>query len=322
MLGCRLEMNLGNRQQIQLCLYIQIQRKGNAMPKNVEFVEFEAIREAVTMPHILTHYGLLARMKCFGNTLMSCCPIHHGRKPRQFQVRLKDDTWRCLSECTPNVGASHVVDFVARMDGIGHYEAAKKIIEWFKLRPAILFRDIDKPIESLRERIAIVSQAIRDGHRLVQEAQDFNLDYFKKGRMICDVAKAESFLCENTGCAVDYWRRHIETAANYCPDQECFAVLLLSSQLRILGHYVTTLNLVDSVPVSRGEVFRAAVLARARGVVLMHNHPSGCTRPSKSDARATQILGRAGQILDIEVHDHIIVCPTSYQSMRELRIIG
>jgi DNA repair protein RadC len=71
-------------------------------------------------------------------------------------------------------------------------------------------------------------------------------------------------------------------------------------------------------------VFRAAISANAAAVVLAHNHPSGDPTPSEADIKVTRDLIRAGQLLKIDVLDHVIIgCPTperskDYVSLREL----
>jgi DNA repair protein RadC len=63
-------------------------------------------------------------------------------------------------------------------------------------------------------------------------------------------------------------------------------------------------------------VFRAAIIAAAAAIVLMHNHPSGETTPSEADIKVTRDLIRAGQLLKIEVLDHVIVASHSSCSLR------
>jgi DNA repair protein RadC len=65
-------------------------------------------------------------------------------------------------------------------------------------------------------------------------------------------------------------------------------------------------------------VFRAAVIAGAAAVVLMHNHPSGEAQPSEADIKVTRDLIRAGQLLKIEVLDHVIVGNPNHCSLRQL----
>ncbi len=69
------------------------------------------------------------------------------------------------------------------------------------------------------------------------------------------------------------------------------------------------------------EVFRAAVIGAAFGVVLMHNHPSGDPSPSDADVRMTKRFAESGRILCIEVIDHIIVGSKRHLSLREAGIL-
>jgi DNA repair protein RadC len=64
---------------------------------------------------------------------------------------------------------------------------------------------------------------------------------------------------------------------------------------------------VDTLLVHPREVFRAAIMANAAAVILLHNHPSGDPTPSDADIKVTRDLMRAGQLLKIELLDHIII---------------
>jgi DNA repair protein RadC len=66
------------------------------------------------------------------------------------------------------------------------------------------------------------------------------------------------------------------------------------------------------------EVFRAAVIVAAAAIIPMHNHPSGEPEPSDADIKVTRDLIRAGQLLKIEVLDHVIMGAEGFQSLREL----
>jgi DNA repair protein RadC len=61
-----------------------------------------------------------------------------------------------------------------------------------------------------------------------------------------------------------------------------------------------------------------AVITCAAAVVLMHNHPSGEPTPSEADIKVTRDLIRAGQLLKIEVLDHVIIGNPKHASLREL----
>ena len=81
---------------------------------------------------------------------------------------------------------------------------------------------------------------------------------------------------------------------------------------------------MDSVLSSPREVFRTAIIRSAAAIVIGHNHPSGDPTPSENDIRVTRDLMRAGQLLKIEVLDHVVVGrpepdrPCPFASMREM----
>jgi DNA repair protein RadC len=107
--------------------------------------------------------------------------------------------------------------------------------------------------------------------------------------------------------AVSYWRMHIATAPVFNADVECFVVLLLNVKQRIRGHHLVSIGSLNEAMTHPREVFRAAVIVAAFGVVLMHNHPSGDPTPSDTDLRITKRLVETGRVLGINVCDHIIV---------------
>lgn len=124
--------------------------------------------------------------------------------------------------------------------------------------------------------------------------------------------------CESPEHAADYWRRCISTLPSYDPDKESFVVLLLTTRKHVKGHHLVATGTLDQVTVHAREVFRTAIVAAAHAVVLMHNHPGGDPSPSEADLRITRELIRAGQLLRIEVLDHIIVTPFRHSSLRTL----
>ena len=119
--------------------------------------------------------------------------------------------------------------------------------------------------------------------------------------------------------AAAYWRQHIVNHPGYNPDAECLAVLLLNTRKRVKGHLIVSTGTLDTLLVHPREVFRAAIIAAAAGVVIMHNHPSGDPIPSEADVRFTHDLIRAGQLLKIPIVDHVVVgAGESFVSLYEL----
>jgi DNA repair protein RadC len=105
---------------------------------------------------------------------------------------------------------------------------------------------------------------------------------------------------------------------------ETFHVLLLNTRRRLVASERLAQGTLDTLLVHPREVFRSAISAGASALLLAHNHPSGDPTPSEADVRVTRDLIRAGQLLKIEVLDHIILGrstaerPRDYVSLREL----
>jgi DNA repair protein RadC len=112
---------------------------------------------------------------------------------------------------------------------------------------------------------------------------------------------------------------------NLVKNVETLQVLLLNTRHRLIRvDEKITEGTLDTLLVHPREVFRAAIAANAAAVVLAHNHPSGDPTPSEADIKVTRDLIRAGQLLKIEVLDHVIIGratperPKDYASLREL----
>jgi DNA repair protein RadC len=105
---------------------------------------------------------------------------------------------------------------------------------------------------------------------------------------------------------------------------ETFQIVLLNTRHRLIRVERISQGTLDTLLVHPREVFRAAIAANAAAVVLLHNHPSGDPAPSEADIKVTRDLIRAGQLLKIDVLDHIIIGratperPKDYASLREL----
>jgi DNA repair protein RadC len=105
---------------------------------------------------------------------------------------------------------------------------------------------------------------------------------------------------------------------------EEFHAVLLNVRRRLIRTERISQGTLDTILVHPREVFRQAILANASALVLVHNHPSGDPHPSDADVRVTRDLIRAGQLLKIELIDHVIIgqqsdrCPRGFASLKEL----
>lgn len=111
---------------------------------------------------------------------------------------------------------------------------------------------------------------------------------------------------------------------NRLKDVEEFQVLLLNTRRRLIRVDKISDGTLDTILVHPREVFKSAIAANAAAIVLVHNHPSGDPTPSDADVKVTRDLIRAGQLLKIEVLDHVILGNATkerakdYASLREL----
>lgn len=103
---------------------------------------------------------------------------------------------------------------------------------------------------------------------------------------------------------------------------EQFGIVLLDAKHRLLKTVVLTVGTLDRSVVHPREIFREAAAARAAGIVLFHNHPSGDPAPSADDVLLTRRMVEAGILMGIEVLDHLILAETRYSSLRETGHLG
>lgn len=102
---------------------------------------------------------------------------------------------------------------------------------------------------------------------------------------------------------------------------EEFHVAILDSQHRLDRDIKVTRGILNSSLVHPREVFREAIAERAAAIILVHNHPSGDPTPSSDDRVVTEQLVAAGRLLDIPVHDHVIIGRGRYTSFAEAGLL-
>lgn len=100
-------------------------------------------------------------------------------------------------------------------------------------------------------------------------------------------------------------------------EQEHFIVLCLNTKNEIIARKTISIGTLDQAIVHPRDVFRFAIKNNAARIIAVHNHPSGNPEPSQNDKTVTKRLIRSGDILGVEILDHIIVGNDSYVSLRE-----
>jgi DNA repair protein RadC len=100
--------------------------------------------------------------------------------------------------------------------------------------------------------------------------------------------------------------------------KEVLLVILRDVRGNLIHFEQVAVGTLCQVLVHPREVFYPAVRYKAYSIIVAHNHPSGCPRPSKADLELTKTLCKASQVMSIGLDDHLIVCRDRYASLREL----
>lgn len=115
---------------------------------------------------------------------------------------------------------------------------------------------------------------------------------------------------------------------NYCKTalgglkDEQFRVIFLDAQNRIIDEETIQEGIVNQAVVYPRKVLEKALKRKASAIILLHNHPSGHIRPSDADIRLTRTIQETARVLDILVHDHIIIGENRFFSFREEGMMG
>lgn len=127
-----------------------------------------------------------------------------------------------------------------------------------------------------------------------------------------------AFSADQPQLAALFFHRWIGSA-----DREHSAALFLDAHGKVTGATIVGVGSLTTTPMPAREVFKAALLANARSLLLAHNHPSGSTRPSDTDVRLTRNLVAVGELIGVRVLDHFIITPSGdFTSMREAKLLA
>ncbi len=105
-------------------------------------------------------------------------------------------------------------------------------------------------------------------------------------------------------------------------EQEHFVVLFLDTRNRVIGQHTLYIGCVNAIHIRVAEIFKKAVRTNAVAIVVAHNHPSGDPAPSPEDVAITLNIKEAGDLLEIELLDHVIVGKQRFVSLRERGLGG
>lgn len=127
------------------------------------------------------------------------------------------------------------------------------------------------------------------------------------GEGIVDARIGQKFICSR-----DIFHAFRDRATTL--DREEFWVVHLDGKGRMQGTHCVSVGSLNATLVHAREVFKAAIIANAASILLVHNHPSGDPMPSPEDIALTERLKKASEIIGIKIVDHVIVCESKYSS--------
>lgn len=104
-------------------------------------------------------------------------------------------------------------------------------------------------------------------------------------------------------------------------DREQFVALALNTKNRVVGAWAVSVGSLNASIVHPRELFKPAVMLSAASVVIAHNHPSGDPTPSGADIQLTRRLVKGGDVLGVELLDHVVVGDESIASLRDLGLM-
>ncbi len=135
--------------------------------------------------------------------------------------------------------------------------------------------------------------------------------------------RLEHSLSEDTKITVKSPEDVVKTARNLLKGKkkEHFIVICLDTRNHLIKTSTVSIGSLDCSIVHPREVFKDAISSSAASVIFIHNHPSGDPTPSEDDIKMTKRLIEAGEIIGIEVLDHIIICDSEHLSMKAKNLV-
>ena len=220
-------------------------------------------------------------------------PLHAGHRQR-----LKDRFRRTGSDGLPDYELLVLFRAIPRRDT---KDLAKRLIARFGSFAEV----VNAPDERLKE-IDEVGEAVVGEFRLIQAAA-------------LRLARAEI----SRKPALSSWQQvldYLRLAQGY-EHREQFRILFLDKKNNLIADEVQGRGTVDHTPVYVREVVKRALELSASALILVHNHPSGDTTPSRADVEMTKHIVDAAKPLGIAIHDHVIVGRSGHASFKALRLI-
>ena len=139
-----------------------------------------------------------------------------------------------------------------------------------------------------------------------------------------ELVKEESHKYEvetRISCPKDIYEVLTKVCRIQCNAEEVFILITLNTKNIVTGYFEVHRGTINTSLVHPREVFKRALLNNASNIMVAHNHPSGDPNPSKEDIQITERLKEAGNLLGINLLEHIIVGDDKYISLKEKGVL-
>lgn len=139
-----------------------------------------------------------------------------------------------------------------------------------------------------------------------------------------ELVKEESHKYEvetRISCPKDIYEVLTKVCRIQCNAEEVVILITLNTKNIVTGYFEVNRGTINTSLVHPREVFKRALLNNASNIMVAHNHPSGDPNPSKEDIQITERLKEAGNLLGINLLDHIIVGEDKYISLKEKGVL-
>ncbi|HQB76207.1 MAG TPA: DNA repair protein RadC [bacterium] len=226
--------------------------------------------------------------------------IGHGRAYEIKRIRDMAEGEKPREKMIKNgVGALSLAELLAVVLGVG-----TKREEVFSMSSRLLREYGEKAIAAQKDPIAIVKELKMPEAKACQIVACFEL-----GRRLFQKKPGGLITIRNATQAFAYLK---DMGAL---KKEQFRGLYLNNHYQLIHDEIISIGTIDASLVQAREVFRPALEYSASAIIIAHNHPSGVLKSSREDAEITNNLLAAGNILDIEILDHLIIGNNKYISI-------
>lgn len=209
-----------------------------------------------------------------------------GEKPREKMIK-------------DGIGALSLAELLAVVLGVG-----TKKEEVFSMASRLLREYGEKAIATQKDPLTIVKEL-----KLPQAKACQIVACFELGRRLFQKKPGGLITIRNAKQAFAY----LKDMGTFKKEQ--FRGLYLNNHYQLIYDEVISIGTIDASLVQAREVFRPALEYGASAIILAHNHPSGVLKSSREDAEITNNLLAAGQILDVEILDHLVIADNKYISI-------